>query len=105
STHSRLPIYCDLRAVSRPANRADNSLKRQHPSRLFALTVQTIEKWTETALQAGINLHHGDLFPQFLDACDAKFGDAARHDAAEMSEVRSDVQRKAVKRHPTLHPH
>src|SRR5205809_2263481 len=43
-------FICDLRAVSRPANRADNSLKRDAPSRLFALPLHAIEKRTETAL-------------------------------------------------------
>src|SRR5947208_9764649 len=80
STHSRLPIYCDLRAVSRPANRADNSLKRKHPSRLFALSFQTTEKRTETALQGRINPRHGYLFPKLGEACDPIFGNAAWHD-------------------------
>src|SRR5206468_11763152 len=72
---------------------------------LFALTVQTIEKRMETALQARINPRHGDLFLVFREAGDTKLGDAARDDAAEMLQIRSDVQREAVKRHPALHSH
>src|SRR5690349_22861668 len=40
---------------TRFANRADNSLKRAHPSRVFARAFQTIEKRGKTALQGGIN--------------------------------------------------
>ena len=56
-------------------------------------------------LQGGINPRQGHLFPEFLEAGDAKIGDAARHDAAKMRQVGRDIERESVKRDPTLHAH
>src|SRR4051794_14902442 len=44
STHSRLPIYCDLQRFPVPQIGADNSLKQDAPSRLFASASQGVEK-------------------------------------------------------------
>src|SRR5205085_11734571 len=102
--HSRLPIYLRSAAVARFANRADNSLKHEAPSRDFAWFFQTIEKLTETLLQGGINPFQRDLFPKFGQAGDPIFGDAAGDDAAEMCKIRGDIDGDAVERDPALHP-
>src|SRR5205823_10201465 len=75
------------------------------PSRVFARMFQPVEKHGETLLQGSIDRDQGQVLAEIGQAGDAIFGDAARHDAAEMREVRSDVERKAVQRHPALHAH
>src|SRR5689334_2516667 len=78
------------------ANRANHSLKQEHPSRLFARASQTLEKRQETPLQGGINTRKRDLFRMFRKAGDPEIGDPAGNDAAEMGKVGRNVEREAV---------
>ena len=105
STHSRLPIYLRSAAVARFANRADNSLKHEAPSRDFAWLLQAIEKWQETTPQGAINSFQRNLFPKFGKAGDPIFADPAGNDAAEMCQIRGDIEGDAVERDPALDAH
>src|SRR5205085_6785545 len=102
--HSRLPIYLRSAAVARFANRADNSLKHEAPSRDFAWFFQTIEKLTETLLQGGINPFQRDLFPKFGQAGDPIFVDVAGDDVAELCKILGDIDGGAVERDQDLQP-
>ena len=56
------------------------------------------------AAQNHVDLRHGDGHAEIGERGDAvaRIGHAARHDAGEMRQVRLDVERKAVQRHPAL---
>ena len=54
------------------------------------------------ATQSGVDAQHCGFFTLIGEAGDAEIGDPARHDPTEMREVGSDVDRKAVQRHPAL---
>jgi len=62
------------------------------------------EHFLERLLQGEIEVGHGQGLAEIDQAghAVARIGDAARHDAGEMGEVRIDVERDAVETHPAL---